>query len=212
MDERELKLNSLSRYSKSSPMYVLEEYGHCEIPAGCGGVVLRWRNPREGVPLEMSLYRNGDGEVYLDGEPPSSSMPLVSFGEHVLAFEVSVPDAVYMVLAFAARFPPSFSLADRRGPEEPQVSVLSTADGTWRFTTREPVDDTWKRSGFDDSSWSPMVANEERQPPEDPRRDMAKYRFEAVRRLGGAGLGIPEPATRIWIRKTFELRGGGEDD
>ncbi|MFD0856114.1 hypothetical protein ACFQ07_28000 [Actinomadura adrarensis] len=211
MDERELKLNSLSRYSKSSPMYVLEEYGHCEIPAGCGGVVLRWRNPREGVPLQMSLYRNGDGETFLDGEPPSSSMPLVPFGEHMLAFEVTLADPAYMVLAFAALFPSRFAATRRTGPDEPQVSVLSAADGTWKFTSREPADDTWKRTGFDDSSWSPMAANEELQPPEDPDRDMARYRFQAVQRQGGTGLGIPEPAARIWIRKPFELRGGGAD-
>jgi hypothetical protein len=31
--DRDLKLNSLSRYSKESPLLILEEHGHCEVPA-----------------------------------------------------------------------------------------------------------------------------------------------------------------------------------
>ncbi|MFI0406726.1 hypothetical protein [Actinomadura sp. 3N508] len=207
MDERELKLNSLSRYSKSSSMFVLEEYGHCEVPAGCGGVVLRWRNPRNGVPLRMLLYVNGDGEVYLDGEPPPSGIPVVPFGEHVLALELALADPAYAVLSFAALFPPESPRVRATGPDEPSVSVLSAADGTWKYTAQAPGDD-WTSGGFDDSSWRPMVANEDLQPPEDPERDTGRWRFDAVRRRGGAGLGVPEPAARIWIRKTFEV---GED-
>ncbi|WUH98911.1 hypothetical protein OHR68_36275 [Spirillospora sp. NBC_00431] len=210
MDERELKLNSLSRYSKSSSTYVLEEYGHCEVPAGCGGVVLRWRNPRDGVPLRLRLYLNGDGEMFLDGEPPPSAIPVVSFGEHVLAFELALPNPAYAVLNFAARFPPKWPETRATGPDEPRVSVVSAADGTWKYTDHAPGDDGWKSSGFDDSSWRSMVGNEELQPPEDPERNMAHYRFRAVQREGGAGLGVPEPATRIWIRKTFEVEGDGD--
>jgi hypothetical protein len=31
--DRDLKLNSIDRYVKSSPRFVLEEHGHCEVPA-----------------------------------------------------------------------------------------------------------------------------------------------------------------------------------
>ncbi|RFS82042.1 hypothetical protein D0T12_27710 [Actinomadura spongiicola] len=209
MDERELKLNSLSRYSKSSAMYVLEEYGHCEVPAGCGGVVLRWRNPRNGVPLRMWLYTNGDAEMYLDGDPPPSGIPVISFGEHVLALELALADPAYTVLNFAAFFPPDQPRVRVTGPDEPRVSIVSAADGTWKYTVREPGDG-WKSSGFDDSTWSSMVANDELQPPEDPQRNMGEYRYEAAQRQGGAGLGVSEAATRVWIRKTFELTGGGD--
>ncbi|RKS79870.1 hypothetical protein BZB76_1349 [Actinomadura pelletieri DSM 43383] len=209
MDERELKLNSLSRYSKSSAMYVLEEYGHCEVPAGCGGVVLRWRNPRNGIPLRIWLYTNGEGKMYLDGGPPPSGIPVVSFGEHVLAFELPVADPAYTVLNFAAFFPPELPRPRVTGPDEPSVSIVSAADGTWKYTVQEPGDG-WKSSGFDDSTWSPMVANDVLQPPNDPRRNMGEYRFAAAQRHGGAGLGVPEPATRVWIRKTFEVT--GDDD
>ncbi|TDB86224.1 hypothetical protein E1264_18575 [Actinomadura sp. KC216] len=209
MDERGLKLNSLARYSKSSSMFVLEEYGHCEVPAGCGGVVLRWRNPRDGVPLRMHLYMNGDGAIYLDGEPPPSGIPVVSFGEHVLAFELALADPAYAVLSFAAAFPPEWPRVNATGPDEPSVSVVSAADGTWKYTTRDPGEG-WTSSGFDDALWRPMVANEELQPPEDPDRDTGRWRFQAVQRHGGTGLGVPEPAARVWVRKTFEVRGLGD--
>jgi hypothetical protein len=43
-------LNSLDRFRKHPGQLVLEEHGHCEVPAGCGGVVLRWRNPNPSPP------------------------------------------------------------------------------------------------------------------------------------------------------------------
>lgn len=206
MDERELRLNSLSRYSKTSPLFVLEENGHCEIPAGCGGVVLRWRDPRDGVPLHMWLYASGECEVRLDGAPPPSARPLVSYGEHVLAFEVNGTDPAYTVLSFAALHPPVPATSVRTtGPPEEPASVLSAADGTWTYTFEEPAGDAWTRAGFDEE-WPPMVSREERRPPDDPKRDMDRYRFQRLRDLGAAGLGI-EHGDRVWIRKTFELSG-----
>src|SRR5262249_6025263 len=101
VDERELKLNSLARYSKTSPLFILEEHGHCEVPAGCGGVVLRWRNPQRGVPVTMWLYAGGGCRVYLDGKVTTSGRPVVPFGEHVLAFAATGVDPAYPVLTFA---------------------------------------------------------------------------------------------------------------
>lgn len=57
MPDRELKLNSISRFSKQSPRLVLEEHGHCEVPAGCGGVVLRWRGADDPIALKLSARR-----------------------------------------------------------------------------------------------------------------------------------------------------------
>lgn len=37
MPDQNLKLNSLSRYTKQSPNLVLQECEHCEVPAGCAG-------------------------------------------------------------------------------------------------------------------------------------------------------------------------------
>jgi hypothetical protein len=56
MPDHKLKLNGLSRYTKQSPRLVLEEYSHCEVPAGYGGVVLRWRNPDQPLPMLVSSF------------------------------------------------------------------------------------------------------------------------------------------------------------
>jgi len=207
VDERELKLNSLARYAKSSPLYVLEEHGHCEVPAGCGGVVLRWRNPQAGVPLYVWLYRDGDGTMLLDGEPLSSSRPLVSFGEHVLAFGLTVADPRYTALMFAAFYPPPADAhvdVQSSAEQDVAVSVLSAADGTWRYT-EEPDGREWMLPGFDDSGWPAMVAREERRPPPDPKRDIGKYSFERLLRLGAAGIGAADNAGTIWVRRAFEV-------
>lgn len=220
MDERELKLNSLSRYSKTSPLYVLEEYGHCEVPAGCGGVVLRWRDPREGIPLTLWLYTAGQCRFLLDGSPPISARPLVPYGAHVLAFEISEIDPAFMVLAFSGWYQPDDDMHVRTsGAAGAATSVLSAADGSWRYTFQEPADDAWTRTGFDDSEWPAMVLREERRPPADPKRDPDRYRVDRVTQKGGAGLGVSADGTRVWVRKDFEISppgrsgatGGGDE-
>ena len=80
MADRDLKLNSLARYAKRSPDLILEELSQCEIPAGCGGVVLRWWNPKQGVPVTIWVHSQGGREMGLDGRPVSSGVPLVTFG------------------------------------------------------------------------------------------------------------------------------------
>jgi hypothetical protein len=201
--DRELKLNSLSRYSKQSPLFILEEHGHCEVPAGCGGVVLRWRDPRAGVPLVMRMYAAGECAVTLDGQAPPSARSVVPFGEHALGFVVSGFDPAYLVLMFvAANDKPERSVSRVDDP----VSVVTAADGFWRYTVRQPADDGWQRPGFDDRGWRDMPRLDERRPPEDPKRDYDQY---AVRRLadaGAVGLGVPEAAQTVWIRREFTLQ------
>jgi hypothetical protein len=52
----EQRLNSLDRFRKQPGRLVLEEHSHCQVPAGCGGGVLRRRNPQEG-PQAFLAYR-----------------------------------------------------------------------------------------------------------------------------------------------------------
>ena len=52
---------------------MLEEYSHCEVPAGCGGVVLRWRDPEAGIPLRVSIASFGEAALFVDGEAVSGS-------------------------------------------------------------------------------------------------------------------------------------------
>jgi hypothetical protein len=211
MDGRELKVNSLSRYSKTSPVYVLEEHGHCEVPAGCGGVVLRWRDPREGLPFAVRLHAGGDEcQMYLDGSPPPASRSLVGYGRHVAAFDITGADPAFMVIAFAGFHPPDGMTERTLAPSRPQP-VLSAADGSWKYTLTEPADDLWTRSGFDDAAWEPMIERPERRPPADPKRDFDRYRLSKLAEQGAVGLGVTGQGERIWIRKEFELTPpGGE--
>jgi hypothetical protein len=208
MDERELKLNSLSRYAKTSPLFILEEHGHCEVPAGCGGVVLRWRNPRAGVPFTMWLETDGAAEMYLDGTAPSSSRPLVPFGTHVLGFEIAAYDSAYTTLMFAGLYKPDEDIhVQTTAPQGvAETSVLSAADGSWTYSLDEPEDDAWARPGFDDAGWQPMVEQPERRPAEDPERDAEPYRVRKLKGFGAVGLGIPgRGGGRVWIRKVFTI-------
>ena len=54
-DAEALRINKLHRFAKHSPRLVLHEYSHCEVPAGCGGVVLRWLDPATGRPCVIEL-------------------------------------------------------------------------------------------------------------------------------------------------------------
>ncbi|MDX3226298.1 hypothetical protein [Streptomyces sp. ME19-01-6] len=208
MDERELKLNSLSRYAKTSPLFILEEHGHCEVPAGCGGVVLRWRNPRAGVPFTMWLETDGPSEMYLDGTAPSSSRPLVPFGTHVLALEIAAYDSAYTTLMFAGIYKPDEDIhVQTTAPHGvAETSVLSAADGTWKYSLDEPEDDAWARPGFDDDGWQPMVERPERRPAEDPERNAEPYRVRKLKGFGAVGLGVPgQGGGRVWVRKVFTI-------
>lgn len=202
MADQGLKLNSLSRYSKQSPLLILEEHGHCEVPAGCGGVVLRWRDPRAGIPLIMRLYAAGACTVLLDGQPPPTARSIVPFGEHVLGFVVSGLDPAYLVLMFAAtNEPPSRGVSREDGP----VSIVTADDGSWQYTDDAPGDDGWLRPGFADSGWPAMQARHERRPPDDPGRDLDRYRVEWLAKAGAVGLGVAPGTTTAWIRREFTL-------
>jgi hypothetical protein len=203
MADRNLKLNSLGRYGKTNSRLVLEQHSHCEVPAGCGGVVLRWRNPNSGLLFIWHVFSSCKGTILLDGKPPASARPLISFGEHVLSFDVTdiVPGSV--LLGFAG-------IHDESHPGSPNVSqpsgrkisILSAADGSWKYVTSEPAEDAWKRPGFDDSDWGLMTACE---PPRFSKPDMQKYRLETILKLGAACLGIEGSSSRAWVRKSFTI-------
>ncbi|MEN3610216.1 hypothetical protein AAH979_11750 [Plantactinospora sp. ZYX-F-223] len=213
MPDRELKLNSVSRYAKESPLFILEEHGHCEVPAGCGGVVLRWRDPLAGVPLRIRLYAAGEYQLLLDGAEPPSARPVVPYGEHVLACTVAEVDPAYIALMFAAAYRPASDSDVESVPEQTgETSILSSADGTWRWSPTEPVDDGWTRPGFDDTGWAPMELRAEHRPPDDTGWDRAGYQVRQLGELGAVGLGVPDGTGPIWVRKTFRLSPDGMTD
>src|SRR5262245_48240254 len=100
------QLNSLDRFRKQAGRLVLEEYSHCEVPAGCGGVVLRWRNPHAAVPFNAHLYAPVQRALFLDGATPATSRIDLAPGQHVLAIAIENVDITGGFLMFAAKHDP----------------------------------------------------------------------------------------------------------
>ena len=204
MADRELKLNSISRFSKQSPRLVLEEHGACEVPAGCGGVILRWRAPHDPVPVKLSLFARGAHQSFLDGAPLASGRPLVAPGEHVLAFQLerNVEGELVLMFAAVAEQPHhSFRVYPTNAPVA-SLSLLSLPDGSWRYSTVKPPDDSWLRLEYDDSTWLPMV---QEMAPEATPREMHNYWLSRLQELSAQPLGVEGDPGAVWIRKRFSL-------
>jgi hypothetical protein len=208
-DEDELRLNELHRFRKTSARLALEAHSHCEVPAGCGGVVLRWRRPEAPVGLSFFTYTTGKAaEFCLDGDALGEQRTTVSPGEHVLSFWIDEPGTQGFVLASANLDP---QIVTARNP-----TVTSQADGRWRASTVAPRDG-WRLKGFDDGEFVTLVAKDVPKP-----RDARKWSWEHLRELA-QGLGLPENGAagglvkswrsrlkrtnveRVWVRWTFSV-------
>mgnify|MGYP001258158642 CR=1 FL=1 len=204
MPNRDLKLNSLSRFSKSSPRLVLEEYSHCEVPAGCGGVVLRWRKPDE--PLTMWVNQNSYIQIQsetLDGENVRWVARLaVSWGYHVFAMSFEDVNLSDGFLLFSASLDDQFM---RILQPEGEPKILSKPDGKWKYTLNTPTED-WQSLDFDDSHWSPMIAKRL------PNKSLYGYdmseSYQRTRDLGAEDLGVAEDSgvSHVWVRRAFYLQ------
>jgi hypothetical protein len=192
-DERELKLNSIDRYVKESPNFVLEEHSHCEVPAGCGGVVLRWRNPMAPVPVKLQLWLSVDSHAaYIDGGAPSSSRPSIRPGGHVLMIAAKLQARQAANLLFRA-------VADL---DSPTTILTSQPYENWRWTDAEPAREAWEQTDFDPSEWNVLKG-----------AVLSEHVREVylVRRLldaGAVALTTPRLAGAIWIRTTFDVPRG----
>ena len=201
MSGRDLKLNSLQG-SREAPGLVLEEHGSCEVPAGCGGVVLRWRR-RADLPLEMWLYNAAPADVFLDGVPLASARPLIPIGTHVLAFRLrEVRSPGQTLIMFAAFHYERRSMRGGMGPADgPRYVLTSDADGLWKYDGTAAEGDDWIKPDFDDSAWSPMIATAL---PHEEDGTMAAHRLQRILELGGKPLGAPAVASDvIRIRRAF---------
>jgi hypothetical protein len=208
MSDDALRLNSIGRFSKSSPEYVLEEHSHCEVPAGCGGAVLRWRNPKRNVPVGLWSYSPAQATLLLDGATPTSSRPLLPYGEHVLAWTLTECDPSYALLYFAAFYDPQRSGQEQyRWPPKQEPNLLTAADTTWRYMVTPPPDG-WELPGFDDQSWSSLTSRPA-PPLSDPKRE--PFQLRHLREIGAEGLGIDTDVTTAWVRKVMVLTFGGNE-
>jgi hypothetical protein len=212
MAKRGLNLNSLGRYAKQSSRLILEQHSHCEVPAGCGGVVLRWRSDLSEVPVLLHSFGNGKSKLFIDGVSPTSSQALIPFGDHVLslALEELPKDAILAVAAVhntSRVLPVSQQLGE-------VLNVISDADGTWKSTTVKPDDDGWMKSGFDDSSWALLKAA---QPPVLEKRQMYtrenmwEIHLQMALDAGAKCLDVTSPSGRMWVRRAFRITKQGEN-
>ena len=201
---RELKLNTLGRYGKNASNLVLEEHSHCEVPAGCGGVVLRWRNPDDGLPFLLRIFTTHTCQVFLDGIVPPSTRSMIPFGPHVFSLIVSDLPAGAAAFAFAAIHDETEVSSRPRvsPPSRRRTAILTAADGRWKYTTTAPADDTWMRADFDDSGWPAMT---QRPAPVFDQKDPQRYRLDSMLKTGAVCLGVEGPAARIWVRRSFHL-------
>lgn len=137
--DEDLRLNTLHRFAKRSERLTLLEYSHCEVPAGCGGVVLRWVDTEGRVAIRVRVRRTGGMvDTWLDGEPLETSSAIVAPGiPHVLAFHVRLRAGATAVLH------PTVSL------ERDEENLLAGVD-VRRSSVAEPG---FAAADFDDELW-----------------------------------------------------------
>jgi hypothetical protein len=189
-DKEELRLNTLHRFAKRSSRLVLQEYSHCEVPAGCGGYVFRWRNPESGLPLTLHISCHGETELWIDGRRASATHVDLPFGEHALALHVRLSRERGVLVFAAARALPD---------EEDGPLVCRTSEGGWRLSATAPAGDGWLAPGFDDGAWTQMRATDLTA---DVTHDEA-WRYEYLVGMGADALLVP--TKEAWIRHVFRV-------
>jgi hypothetical protein len=201
-DEEALRLNTLHRFSKHSPRLLLQEYSHCEVPAGCGGVVLRWIEREGGLPAILRMAALGSIRGWLDERELISSTMSLRAGEHVLALEVTeLPRANT----------PLVVRLDVNLPNDGTTLLRSAADSRWWLTLAEPSED-WRARGYDASAhgWSRVLAHpdHESELPQDQR-----WRWSSLTRepysdrpgIPAAAQALALPSPHVWLRCVFTL-------
>jgi hypothetical protein len=202
------ELNSLERFRKRSERLVLEEHSHCEVPAGCGGVVLRWRTPEAlGYRLNITVHSPFRVVCGIDGTERESSRTVLSRGRHVLT--LSIEDAnpasgLFLLAAVYGEYAPYPHL-----PPDLQAKVLrllSADDGTWKYALGEAPAD-WTAPTFDDADWPALVGTD--LPPEPARNEIGHYGYQRCVEAGAVCLRLPPNAatarTAVYVRRTFDI-------
>lgn len=141
----DLKLN---RLRKQNHGLILEEHSHCEVPAGCGGVVLRWVRPDSSCQVDVRHFAPAEAKLWIDGVEPERARVILAPGAHAICFEFLAPKGSVLLA--------TLKIQQR---EVPRMQMHSAADGLWRSSWSEVAED-WKEPSFDDSGWEPMVEAE----------------------------------------------------
>ena len=201
MPDKDLKLNSLSRFKKNSPNLILEAYSHCEVPAGCGGVVMRWRNPNHTIPIRLHFFSPAEiVQLFVDGQPIGRGTANLLYGEHMFAGYLEKFSRAKSLLIFAGVYDESEDRPRLSRKTGQAVKILSAEDGSWKFTADEPTDESWKSVDYEDGDWSSLIVRDK-----PDIEDWKNYRYDYIAGRGAVGIGIPISASQIWFRKRFTL-------
>lgn len=201
LDVESLSVNELERFSKTSVRLILEQYSHCEVPAGCGGVVLRWVNPDSPVPFGCCVHGAAYcNEFFVDGVRHRSSQVMLTRGRHVLVLALtrrgdSLPPAPFMVVAGT-----DFGSVSRTGQSLPQHTVSSRADGRWHVATAAPSESALTALSPDLAVWSIPTCV-----PRPPRPEgYVGYYDECVKHDAEAFV-FPSGLSTLWVRTVVEI-------
>lgn len=186
-DDEDLRINTLHRFAKHSPRLALYEYSHCEIPAGCGGVVLRWIDPAQGWPARVSVQLpNGSSTVWLDGIELDSSLVMLGAGLRTVGLhckrEQPGPQPLMLTIAY----------------DSGDLDVVARGAPQWRGTTVQPPAG-WADPAFDDASWPAIPSAPAALIAAQPRWYLGT--FEEHVAAGGSVFALD--ADELWVRVQF---------
>ena len=193
----EIDINSVERFSKQSKKLILEELNRCEVPAGCGGVVLRWLSLEHGLSVGFRIrHFDAESQVYCNGQYLPNCCTNLPFSPGVLAIHIEKRVDDFDWFSVVANHT-SYTREAQHGETIPELSLSD--DGTWKFTT-EPPTENWTEIEFNDSSWETM---EEAKSNFDSVPENREWLFRRLNEDNTPRLSIPR--AEVWIRKHFDL-------
>ena len=199
MDDDELVLNGLRKRGHG---LILEEHSHCEVPEGCGGVVLRWVRPDAPVDLDIRVFAgSATVTVWVDGVTPPRTRVRLAHGAHVLGFAVETASETPSLLAHVELL--QRSVADN--------SIVTTSGEPW-FTTATPPLDGWMLPAANLTNWLPAVVR-----PEPATTKREEWQLGILKKSGATAVGHAEKkrrllgilpgdvVTKVWFRRVFAV-------
>lgn len=186
----ELKLNRLRKVGGN---LILEEHSHCEVPAGCGGVVLRWVDGDSPIKIDIDHIHEDRAVFYLDGVRLERSGVHCEHGTHVLLVELQLGSAMGPMMALTAR---------RAKLESPKI--VTAADGSWLYREGR-VRPEWHAVDVPKDGWTPLIDDSTAS-----LDDVAAWQVESLARGGAEPLSVAESnrissTTVITVRRTFRV-------
>lgn len=208
-DEEDLALNTLHRFRKRSPRLTLQVHSHCEVPAGCGGVVLRWVDPSAGFGAVVHAVPADGLAAWLDGALIETSHVRLGFGDHVLALRVTpllVRSSARRVRLFGRGEASVRPFACAVASDAPLSSRVAPATASsrpgWRFVALAEPPAGWEQPGFEDREWTPLQPCSVEPAALDSEH---RWRFEYMARDFGARLLELPDAPLVFIRHAFRV-------